>query len=96
GGERGGALSLLGSSVVFEGNTTFYGNAAFLGGAVHADEYSSISWDGGMEFIKNMASSGGALAAVNSNVSWAGRTTLAHNRAYNGSGGALWVFSGSK
>ncbi|CAM9313026.1 unnamed protein product, partial [Laminaria digitata] len=92
----GGALAVFSSTVTLSGRTTFADNQAFTGGAVYAGESSSISWDGHAEFVDNLASSGGALNVQTSNVSWRGRTTFAHNRAYANYGGALSVLNASR
>ncbi|CAN0333327.1 unnamed protein product, partial [Laminaria digitata] len=86
------------SSIVFDGNTTFRGNFASIGGGAVGAAQTSISGassDGEVVFANNLTGAGGALWVENSSVSWNGKATLAHNRAYNGDGGALWVSFGS-
>eukprot|EP00752_Nemacystus_decipiens_P012585 g11145.t1 len=101
-----GALWLdTGTSVVFDGKTSFDGNTAKgdlseyesgFGGAVVVDNGSSISWHGDLDFADNSAAMvAGALYVSRSRVSWSGSTEFVGNTAVVLSGAALFMWNGS-
>lgn len=86
--DNGGALETTGSNISWIGKTEILNNSADGGGALHVHSSScSMDW---RDTIWN--NSGVAVHASGPILSWSGNTTLAHNRAEDGFGGALTAF----
>ena len=98
----GGAISVIKKSSLCIYNTIFDGNMVTMhvctmikldigmGGAVHIDEHCSVAVDKNSTFLRNRASSGGALAILHSNVFIADSSFIS-NTAREGGGVIFFV-----
>ncbi|CAM9655567.1 unnamed protein product [Ectocarpus fasciculatus] len=87
----GGALFVDGSNASSSGRSTFTGNSARDGGALHV-LYGSIGWSGETLLAHNYASdTGGAVSSLSSAMSWFGDTQMFNNTAEQG--GVLYLLS---
>lgn len=95
-GKDGGAVYVAGSSTVSCGGSWRNNTAVAKGGALSAEDRSSVSWGGEAFFADNTAGRhGGALSGFDSsNFSWSGATSFSGNEAaYDG--GAVYVSNSS-
>ena len=88
----GGAIYVIGNSVIFKGHTILFNNTASIGGAVKA-EYAHLSFQGIANFSWNTAKSdGGAIHASASDIELKNSTEFRSNSGVN-NGGAMFINS---
>ena len=91
-----GAIWASASLLHFNGTNTFIGNSADsltgIGGAIHAEMNTSLSFSGVSEFSHNSAGYGGAIHAVHSVVlTFLGANNFVNNSAIYNRGGAVYT-----
>ena len=91
-----GAIWASASLLHFNGTNTFIGNSANslagIGGAIHAENNTSLSFSGVSEFSHNSAGYGGAIHAVHNVVlSFIGTNNFVNNSAIYNRGGAVYA-----